>query len=146
MHVPLGDMNQLRPSGPWPDSIGPERYSRAWAWKSIHDAGGRIAFGSDWTVAPIDPGLGIWLATTRIGPSSAADQRLPIDDALRAYTRWAAYASFEDHRKGALAPGMLADMVVLSADILARPPASAGDVTVSATIFDGTLVYESRAR
>ena len=80
MHVQLGDMNSNQPSGPWPDNIGADRASRAWAWKSIQDAGGRITFGSDWPVAPLEPGQGIWLATTSTGPpqrgeSEDADER-----------------------------------------------------------------------
>lgn len=142
MHVPLGDMNTARPSGPWPDNIGPDRASRAWSWKSIHDAGGRLAFGSDWPVATLDPGQGIWLAASRQRPDGAAAQALPVADVLRAYTVWPAYASFQEQRKGTLAPGMLADIVVLTTDILSRPPSQAGDVEVAATIFDGAVVYE----
>ena len=65
-----------------------------------------------------------------------------MKDVLDGYTRWPAYASFEEPRKGTLAPGMLADIVVLAADILAQPPIKAGDVVVAATIFDGKLVYK----
>ena len=142
MHVPLGDMNAEHPSGPWPDNVGPDRYSRAWAWKSIQDAGGRLTFGSDWPVAPLDPGLGIWVVTTRKGPQNAADQKLSMSDAIDGYTRWPAYASFEEQRKGTLAPGMLADIVVLTTDAFTNPPAKAGDVVVDTTIFDGRVVYE----
>lgn len=142
MHVPLGDMNSAHPSGPWPDNIGPDRASRAWAWRSIHDAGGRLTFGSDWPVAPLSPGQGMWVAAARTGPPNAADQKLPMRDVISGYTRWPAYASFEEWRKGTLAPGMLADLVVLSADLLARRPATATDVVVETTIFDGKVVYE----
>lgn len=146
MHVPLGDMNAEHPSGPWPDNVGPDRYSRAWVWKSIQDAGGRLTFGSDWPVAPLDAGLGLWVVTTRRGPHNAADQKLSMSDAIDGYTRWPAYASFEEQRKGTLAPGMLADIVVLTTDVFANPPAKAGDVVVDTTIFDGRVVYErSRA-
>ena len=142
MHVPLGDMNAEHPSGPWPDNVGPDRYSRAWAWKSIQDAGGRLTFGSDWPVAPLDPGLGLWVVTTRKGPQNAADQKLSMSEAIDGYTRWPAYASFEEQRKGTLAPGMLADIVVLTTDAFTNPPAKAGDVVVDTTIFDGRVVYE----
>lgn len=142
MHVPLGDMYSAQAKGPWPDNIGPDRASRAWAWKSIHDAGGRITFGSDWPVAPLSAGQGLWVATTRIGPPNAADQKLTMTDALRAYTTWPAYASFEERRKGTLAPGMLADIVVLATDIVSNPPKAAEDIAVATTIFDGKVVYE----
>jgi predicted amidohydrolase YtcJ len=143
MHAQLGDVNTTNvPRGPWPDNLGPERASRAWAWKTIREAGGRLTFGSDWPVAPLEPGQGIWLATTRQHAAGAADQKLAMKDVIDGYTRWPAYASFEEQRKGVLAPGMLADVVVLSSDIFARGPAAPGDVSVSATVFDGKVVYQ----
>jgi len=142
MHVVLGDANQALPKGPWPDAIGPERASRAWAWKSIREGGGRLTFGSDWPVATLEAGQGIWLASTRVKADLAADQRLPIQDAIAGYTTWPAYASFEERRKGRLAPGMLADIAVLTSDITAAPIARPTDVVVAATIFDGQVVYE----
>jgi len=142
MHVPLGDMNSEHPSGPWPDNVGAERYSRAWAWKSIQSGGGRLTFGSDWPVAPLDTGLGIWVVTTRKGPVNEVDQKLPMSEAIDGYTRWPAYASFEEQRKGTLAAGMLADIVILAADLFTNPPAMAGDVVVDTTIFDGRVVYQ----
>jgi len=144
MHVALGDANQAVPSGPWPDAIGPERASRAWAWKSILQGGGRVAFGSDWPVAPLEAGQGIWLASTRVKADNAADQRLSIDDALAGYTRWAAYASFDEQRKGTLEPGKLADIVVLTSDIAATPIPTKSSVVVAATIFDGKVVFERK--
>ena len=145
IHAELGDMNSLHPSGPWPDNLGAERASRAWQWKSIRDAGGRITFGSDWGVATLDPLQGIWLAATRLAPPGMRDQHLSMAEAVNGYTSWAAYASFDDQRKGTLAPGMLADLVVLSRDLLASPPARPPDVVVDTTIFDGKVVYR-RAR
>jgi len=144
IHAALGDANQAVPKGPWPDAIGAERASRAWAWKSILAAGGRLTFGSDWPVAPLEAGQGIWLASTRVKANGAEDQRLTIDQAIAGYTRWPAYASFEERRKGTLAPGMLADVVVLASDIAAAPIASAEGVVVAATIFDGKIVYEKK--
>lgn len=144
MHAQLGDVNQAAPKGPWPDNIGPDRASRAWAWRSIREAGGRVAFGSDWPVAPLDVGQGLWLASTRVKAAGAADQRMSIGDALLGYTAWPAFASFDERRKGTIAPGMLADLVVLKTDIVASPPAAPGDVSVRATIFDGRVVYEAK--
>jgi hypothetical protein len=145
MHVVLGDMNSLNPSGPWPDNLGPERARRAWQWKSIRDAGAHITFGSDWGVATLDPLPGIWLAVTRLIPDRMKDQRLSVTDAIAGYTTGPAYASFEETRKGTLAPGMLADVVILSRDIVANPPQSPTDVTVETTIFDGKVVYRRSA-
>lgn len=144
MHAALGDVNQAVPKGPWPDAIGPERASRAWAWKSILNAGGRVTFGSDWPVATLEAGQGIWLASTRVKADKAEDQRLSIDDTLAGYTRWAAYASFDEKRKGTLQPGMLADIVVLTSDITAAPIPKNTDVVVATTIVDGKVVYERR--
>lgn len=146
LHVPLGDMNSSDPRGPWPDNLGPERIARAWAWKSIQDAGGRLTFGSDWPVAPVSPLAAMQVAATRTGPPNAPPQRLPMRAALDGYTRWPAYASFEEARKGTLAPGMLADVVILSRDVLADTAAGAGEVTVETTIFDGAVVYERSPR
>ena len=144
IHAALGDANQAVPKGPWPDAIGPERASRAWAWKSIQAAGGRLTFGSDWPVASLEAGQGIWLASTRIKAEKAQDQRLSIGEAIAGYTKWAAYASFDEARKGTLAPGMLADVVVLTSDIAAGPVSGPTGVVVAATIFDGKVVYERK--
>jgi predicted amidohydrolase YtcJ len=141
MHVVLGDMNQPKPAGPWPDNVGPERFARAWAWRRIMAGGGRIAFGSDWPVATLDPGPGIWLAATRVTLPGGTEQAMPMADVIRGYTAWPAYASFEDQRKGTLAPGMLADIAVLTTDVFTRTPARPADVVVQATIFDGRVVY-----
>jgi hypothetical protein len=141
MHVVLGDMNADEPSGPWPNNVGRERATRAWAWNSIRAAGGRLTFGSDWAVAPLAPGEGIWLATTRKVSPGAQDQKLPLTDAIDGYTRGPAYASFEEQRKGTLAPGMLADVAILSTDIFARPPQKPADLVVDMTIANGVVVY-----
>jgi predicted amidohydrolase YtcJ len=79
---------------------------------------------------------------TRIGPANAVPQRLPMRAALDGYTRWPAYASFEEQRKGQIAPGMLADLVILSTDLLGKTPTKASDIIVETTIFDGKVVYE----
>ncbi len=141
MHVALGDMNQKTPHGPWPDNVGPERYARAWAWRRIMAGGGRVAFGSDWPVATLNPGAGIWLATTRVTLPGGVEQAMPMADVIRGYTSWAAYASFDEQRKGTLAPGMLADIAVLTSDVFAQPPQGPDDIRVAATIFDGRVVY-----
>jgi predicted amidohydrolase YtcJ len=146
MHVALGDMNQAKPSGPWPDNVGPERFMRAWAWRRIIADGGRIAFGSDWPVAPLEAGQGIWLAATRVSQPGGVEQAMPMGDAIRGYTAWPAFAEFEDRRKGTLAPGMLADIVVLASDLFATAPAKVTDVVVQATVFDGRVVYERTGR
>jgi hypothetical protein len=141
MHVVLGDMNSLAPSGPWPDNVGPERQQRAWAWRRLAGQGARVVFGSDWPVATLDPGPALWLATTRTGNAGDRPQAMPMSDVLRAYTSDAAWASFDEARKGRLVPGHLADLVVLTGDVLATPPATPDAIRVAATIFDGRVVF-----
>ncbi len=131
----------------WTAAIGAERASRGWALRSIMDAGGRLTFGSDWPVVTMDPRFGIHMAVTRSSPDGKPpggwlpEQRLTLQAALDAYTAGPAYASFEEHRKGAIAPGMFADLVILSRDIFALPPDRLLDAEVDVTIFDGKVVY-----
>jgi hypothetical protein len=111
------------------------------------DAGGRLAFGSDWPVVTMDPRFGIYTAVTRMSPDAKPpggwlpEQRIALRAAIDAYTAGAAYASFEEQRKGTMAPGMLADLVVLSHDIFALPPERLLDTVVEVTVFDGNVVY-----
>jgi predicted amidohydrolase YtcJ len=131
----------------WIANIGPERASRGWAQKSISAAGGRLAMGSDWPVVSLDPRLELNMAVNRTTPEGTPpggwlpEQKIPLGDAIDAYTSGAAYASFEEGRKGRIAPGMLADMVVMSNDLSALPPARLLDAVVRVTIFDGKVVY-----
>jgi hypothetical protein len=85
-----------------------------WQRKSIRGAGARITFGSDWSVASMDPLQGIWLDSTRLTPEGMKSQGRTVNEAIDGYTRWPAYASFEEIRKGTLVPGMLANIAVLS--------------------------------
>jgi predicted amidohydrolase YtcJ len=131
----------------WAVNLGPERASRAWAWKTILDAGGRLTFGTDWPVVDLDPRPGIRTALTRKTRDGKPDggfgpgQRLPLATVVDAWTSGPAYASFEEGRKGTLAPGMLADVVVLSTDVFKESPEKAADFEVETTIFDGQVVY-----
>ena len=131
----------------WAINLGPERASRAWAWKSILDAGGRLTLGTDWPVVELDPRPGIHTALTRrtldgkpeggFGP----EQRLPLQTVIDAWTAGPAYASFEEERKGTLASGMLADVVVLSKDVFKEPADKVKGFEVVTTILDGKVVY-----
>ncbi|MBI3263048.1 MAG: amidohydrolase [Acidobacteria bacterium] len=129
----------------WAANVGAERASRGWPWRSIGEAGGRLAFGSDWPAGSLDPLVGLQVAIThgggQAGEASGHGQALPLITALDAYTRGAAYASFDEQRKGTLARGMLADLVILSADIFSLPPERLSDARVETTIFDGRVVY-----
>ena len=132
----------------WGRLLGPERAARGWAANSLAKASGRLAFGSDWPSAPMDPMLALHAAVTRTTADGLpdggwfADERLALKRAIDAFTSDAAWASFDEHRKGVIAPGMLADLVVLSDDIFEGPPARLATTTVAATIFDGKIVYQ----
>jgi predicted amidohydrolase YtcJ len=131
----------------WTENIGADRASHGWLWTSIARDGGRLAFGSDWPVVTLDPRLGLQVAVNRLSPAGEPDggwipsERLPLLKAIEAYSSDAAYASFDEQRKGTLATGMLADIVILSTDIFDAPPERLLDAHVDVTIFDGKVVY-----
>lgn len=118
-----------------------------YAFRSILDAGGMLVFGSDAPVAPIDPLLGIWAAVARETTDGAhpggwyPEQRISVEEALRAYTSANAFATFAEHRRGVLRPGMLADVVVLDRDLRAIPASQIRDASAVATIVGGRVVY-----
>ena len=136
--------------GVWIPNIGAERASRGWVYGSILRAGGRVAFGSDWAVVSMDPRIGIHTAVNRTSLDGTPaggwipEQKIPMTAAIDGYTSGAAYASFDERRKGTLAPGMLADIVILSTDIFAAPPERFLDAKVETTIFDGRVVYSRK--
>jgi predicted amidohydrolase YtcJ len=134
----------------WSANVGPERASRGWVYRSILASGGREAFGSDWPVVTLDPRFGLHVATTRTTPDGTPEggwnpqERITLGEAVDAYTSGAAYASFDEQRKGRIARDMLADVVILSSDVFA-PDARVLDATVETTIFDGKVVYTRQA-
>jgi predicted amidohydrolase YtcJ len=136
--------------GVWIPNIGAERASRGWAYGSILRSGGRVAFGSDWAVVSMDPRIGIHTAVNRTSLDGTPaggwipEQKIPMREAIDGYTSGAAYASFDERRKGTLAPGMLADIVIFSTDIFAAPPGRLLDAKIETTIFDGKVVYARR--
>lgn len=131
----------------WLHRLGRDRAGRGWLWGTLASAGARVVFGSDWPVVTIDPLPALHVATTRTSvPGEPAagylpDERLPLAEAIHAYTAAGAYASFDDQRKGTLEPGMLADIVILTEDIFAEG-ARIPDARVAMTIFDGRVVYD----
>jgi hypothetical protein len=134
--------------GRWAERrIGPERIKTTYAFRTFLDNGVRLALGSDWPVAPLNPILGIYAAVTRAtidgrNPGGwVPAQRIRVEDAVRGYTAGSAYAEFTDADKGTLAPGSHADLVVLSDDIFAIAPEKIRDVTVRTTIVGGRIVY-----
>lgn len=129
------------------DVIGTERAQTTYAFRSLLDSGARVAFGSDWYVAPAAPLLGIYAAVTRRtideqNPGGWVPQeKVSVEQALRAYTVEGAYASFEEDQKGMLKPGMLADMVLIDRDLTAILPGEIRNAKILKTIVDGRVVF-----
>jgi len=135
--------------GRWAErKIGPDRARSTYAFRSLEAAGARPAFGSDWTVAPLDPLLGVYAAVTRQTLDGAhpdgwiPDQKVSVDQALTAYTRDAARAGFCEDRVGTIRPGMLADIVVLDRSPFDVEPERIKDLQVEMTIVGGETVFE----
>ena len=131
------------------DVIGPERIKSTYAFRSLIDNGARVAFGSDWFVAPPTPLEGIYAAVTRRTLDGAnpegwvPGERITVAQALSAYTTEGAYASFEEQQKGMIRPGMLADLTLIDRDITSVPPETIRDARVLTTIVDGEIVYDT---
>ena len=135
--------------GRWAEKIiGHERAKTTYAFNSLLRANAKLVFGSDWFVAPPTPLEGIYAAVTRRTLDGKNDsgwipeQKITVDEALRAYTINAAYASFEENIKGSLEPGKVADFVVLDEDITAIPGPEIRNATVLMTVVGGKTVYE----
>ncbi len=131
--------------------IGPERSRNAYTWRTLLKSGARLAFGSDWDVEPLDPMRGLYSAVTRtsieFGTPEAGwfpEQRLTMAEAVKLFTAGAAFASFEEHLKGRLAPGLLADMVVLSKDIFTVPARDVLTAEALWTIVGGRVVHQKK--
>ena len=130
------------------DRIGPERAKRSYSWKEFLKADVTLAFGTDYPVEPITPFRGIYAAVTRKNEAGSAEyypeQKLTIEQAIVAYTTGSALAEFAEKDKGTLAPGMLADFVVLDRDITEIPPAEILKTRVLRTVVGGKTVYEAK--
>ncbi|GMU96765.1 amidohydrolase [Ignavibacterium album] len=134
--------------GVWAEKrIGPERIKYTYPFKSFLEAGVKLCFGTDWYVAPLNPMLGLYAAVTRRtldekNPDGwIPEQKISIEDAIKCYTINSAYAAFEENIKGSIETGKLADMIVLSDDLLSIDPINIKDVEVLMTIFDGKIIY-----
>ena len=152
----LGIVASMQPyhaidDGRWAEKrIGHERARYSYAWRSMLDAGAPLAFGTDWPVAPLNPLLGVYAAVTRATLDGKhpegwfPEQRLTVDEALRAYTAGSAYAAFQERDKGTLAPGKLADVIVLSDDLTKIAPEKIRGVKAMTTVAGGRVVYDAQ--
>jgi len=149
----LGVIASMQPyhaidDGRWAEKrIGHERAKSSYAWRSLLDHGARLAFGTDWPVAPLNPLLGLYAAVTRATLDGKhpegwiPEQKISLAEAIEAYTLGSAYAEFTDTQKGSLTPGKLADIVILDSDLFHLAPARIKDAKVSVTIVGGRIVY-----
>ena len=121
-----------------------EKIPYAYAWQSLREAGAAIAFSSDWPVSPLDPFLGMQAAMTR-RPAlpGLSEQRQTLMDTVRAFTLGGAYTEFAEDKKGKLAEGYLADVIVLNGNIETTPAHEIAELKPVATICDGKIVYEA---
>jgi predicted amidohydrolase YtcJ len=134
--------------GRWAERrIGSKRAKTTYAFRTFLDRRVHLALGTDWNVAPLNPMLTLYAATTRATLDGAhpngwiPEQKISVEEALTAYTIGSAYAEFQEQEKGILARGMLADLVVLSDDILEIAPARIKDVKVTLTMVGGKVVF-----
>jgi predicted amidohydrolase YtcJ len=136
----------------WARNAGPDRASRAWAWKSIAADGGHLAFGSDWPVVTLNPWKGIQTAVTRQTAEGTPangfvpEQRLSVEQAVDAYTLGAAFAGRREKTEGSLEAGKLADLIIISQNIFDINPHKIGATKVITTIVGGRVVYQADSK
>src|SRR5947209_2965537 len=135
--------------GRWAEGrIGHDRASRTYAFRTFLNHGVRLALGTDWNVAPLNPMSTIYAAVTRAtldgkNPNGwFPEQKLTVAETVEAYTMGSAYAEFQDKEKGSITPGKLADLVLLSEDIFTIDPTNIRDVKVPKTIVGGKVVWD----
>ncbi len=132
------------------DRIGPQRIKGAYAWSTMLKNGVRLAFGTDYSVEVISPFRGLYACVTRERPDGGPrngwepQEKISLDDCLRAYTSGSAYAEFEEGKKGELKPGEYADYVILSNDLTKVPPAQFTKTRVLRTVVGGRTVYSAQ--
>jgi len=152
-YAQLGVIASVQPyhaidDGKWADRrIGPVRVKTTYAFRSFLDHHVRLAFGTDWPVAPLDPLQAVYAAVTRAtldgkNPGGwVPEQKVSVEEAIEAYTLGAAYAEFKEREKGSITVGKLADLVLLSGDPFKVRPEAIRDLTVAMTIAGGKVVY-----
>ncbi|HSQ57850.1 MAG TPA: amidohydrolase family protein, partial [Gemmata sp.] len=153
----LGVVASMQPyhvvdDGRWAEGrIGGKRCSSSYAYRSLLDAGAKLAFGSDWPVAPLDPLPGIDAAVNRRTLDGKhpdgwfPEQRITVAEAIEAYTMGSAFGGFQEKDRGSIQAGKLADFLVLSRDILdAKERDKIGDTNVMMTVVGGRVVFERK--
>jgi predicted amidohydrolase YtcJ len=134
--------------GQWADKrIGPIRAQTTYAFRTFLNNGVHLAFGTDWTVAPLNPMLGLYAAVTRATLDGkhpdgwVPEQKISIQEAIEAYTLGSAYAEFQEKEKGSITPGKLADLVIVSDNLLRIDPRAIREARVEMTMVGGKIVY-----
>lgn len=141
LHSPRGGFFPPYP----PDSvIHGWQIEHAFAWKAIRDAGAKVIFSTDWPVVPVDVMPSIQAAVAGVElPDIWPDQRQGLRETLKSYTADNAWVEFNEDRKGQLKPGMMADVVVMDADLEATPPDQLGQTRAAVTICGGRITWEA---
>jgi len=136
--------------GAWIKNVGPEREKRAWAWKSVLDGGGRLAFGSDWPVVTINPWIGLQVAVTRQDLDGKPEggwlpeQKLSLADAVYAYTMGGAFAMRRETDEGSIEAGKLADLILLSQNVFEVDPHKIAETNSILTMVGGRIILDAR--
>jgi len=134
---------------PWAEQrLGPERIRGAYAWRTVLNAGGRLALGSDFPVEDVNPFFGIYSAVTRQDQQGTPaggwypSQKLTLSEAIRGFTSDAAFAAFEETTRGTIEPGKLADFTIVDGDLYTMPESRLFDAKVRMTVVGGEVVYQ----
>jgi predicted amidohydrolase YtcJ len=132
------------------DRLGPDRIKGAYAWATMLKNGVRLAFGTDYDVEPISPFRGLYACVTRERPNGGPrlgwqpQEKISLEDCIRAYTSGSAYAEFAEGKKGELKPGEYADFIILSDDLTKIKPSQYTQVQVLRTVVAGRAIYEAK--
>src|SRR6266487_1758655 len=126
----------------WTNRTGPQRWPFSFPWRGLKNAGAPLSLGSDWTVAPFDPMISIYVALNRKKwQPSDPDQRLTLEECILGYTRDAAYVEFMENEKGQIKEGYLADLVLFSHDLFEVKPEEITTAKAVMTMMDGRIVH-----
>ena len=127
----------------WTKRVGEARWGISFPWRSLKNAGAHLSFGSDWTVAPFDPMINLWVGLNREKwQPGDPDQRLTLEELIIGYTRDAAYVEFKENEKGQIKEGYLADMVLFSHNLFELKPEEITSAKPVMTMIDGRIVFD----